>query len=237
MKFGIVVPTYKRSNGTTPSYLKRTLNSVFKQTYDDFKIFLIGDKYEDLEEIDNIIKQYPQNKILFYNLPYAKERDLYLNINKMALWNYGGVNANNTGIEASLKENIYHICHLDHDDYWLPDHLELIKNCINETNSDFICTKCKYLNRYYFPEIENGQKYIPWLPVPGKLIHSSTCINFKTIPLRYRDIYAETGTIGMPADADLWHRISQYIKHNNLKSHCVNALTCHHDEEGYELNK
>jgi predicted O-methyltransferase YrrM len=61
-------------------------------------------------------------------------------------------------------------------------------------------------------------------------------MNFKKIPLRYRDIIEETGEIGLPADADLWERTRDFIEKNNLKSTFINILTCHHDEEGYELH-
>jgi len=66
------------------------------------------------------------------------------------------------------------------------------------------------------------------------LIHSSTCINFKKIPLRHRNIFEETGVSGLPGDADLWLRISNYLKENNLNGILINKITCKHIEEGYE---
>jgi 3-oxoacyl-[acyl-carrier-protein] synthase-3 len=47
-KFSIVIPTYQRKDGSTPFYLKRCLDSIFKQDYSNFKIFIIGDKYENI---------------------------------------------------------------------------------------------------------------------------------------------------------------------------------------------
>jgi hypothetical protein len=61
-------------------------------------------------------------------------------------------------------------------------------------------------------------------------------MNFKTIPLKYRDILGETGQVGEPADADLWDRCREYILKHNLKSYVINKLTCYHEEEGYERN-
>jgi hypothetical protein len=60
-------------------------------------------------------------------------------------------------------------------------------------------------------------------------------MNIKTIPLRYIDIFKETGQVGLPGDAEFWSRVSEHITKNNLKSKLINVLTCRHDEEGYEL--
>jgi hypothetical protein len=59
-------------------------------------------------------------------------------------------------------------------------------------------------------------------------------MNFKTIPLRYRDLFDETGVVGLPADAELWDRCGRCILENNLKSTLINKITCSHIEEGYE---
>ena len=61
-------------------------------------------------------------------------------------------------------------------------------------------------------------------------------MNFKRIPLLYRDLYELTNKVELPADADLWERTKDYIKKNNLKSFYINKLTCRHDEEGYSKN-
>ena len=161
MKLSILIPTYMRKDGSTPKYLTRSLDSVFNQTHQDFKIYLIGDKYENEEEVKNILSKYDSEKIFFKNLDVAKERDSYTN--KWAIWSYGGVNALNVGIDISLSEGNNYICHLDHDDYWENNHLELINKCIEETNSDWICTKAQYVN-FVLPRINSDQKYIDYQP-------------------------------------------------------------------------
>jgi len=232
MKLSIVLSTYYRKDGSTSKYLTRALDSVFNQTHQDFKIYLIGDRYENEDEINEIISKYDSNKLFFKNLDVAKERDFYQQ--KWAVWSYGGVNAINTGIDISLSENNNYICHLDHDDYWSPNHLEIINNCIEETNSDWICTKSKYVNNRVLPTNNPKTLFSNFLPAPMSLIHSSVCMNFKTIPLKYRDLFNETGNVGLPADAELWDRCRKYITSNNLKSTLINEITCYHIEEGFE---
>ena len=47
MKLGIIIPTYQKLNGSTPTLLKRAVESVKNQTYQDYTLIIIGDKYED----------------------------------------------------------------------------------------------------------------------------------------------------------------------------------------------
>jgi glycosyltransferase involved in cell wall biosynthesis len=231
--FAVVISTYYRKDGSTLKYLTNALDSVFSQTYKNFKIFLIGDKYEDNDEFIKIISKYPQDKIYYENLSYAKERDLY--INKLLIWSYGGVNAINIGIDKALLDGYEYICHLDHDDWWLTNHLEEINNCLDLTGADWVCTKSTYGSPTKFlPDVNSNELYIPFHPKSSRLIHSSVCMNFKKIPLKYRDVYSETQQLGLPADADLWERTREFIIQNNLKSYYINKLTCRHDEEGYE---
>lgn len=232
MKFGIIIPTYYRKDKTTKFYLTRALESVFNQKHKDFKIYLIGDRYENEEEINDLVSNYLGDNFYFENLKVAKERDLYSN--KYAVWSYGGVNATNYAIDISLSEGNDYICHLDHDDYWSENHLSVINECIESTGSDWVCTKSLYVGNRILPEVFNTEKYINYLPRPQSLIHSSVCMNFKKIPLRYRDLFLETGKIGLPTDAELWFRTGKYIFENNLKSTLINEITCYHIEEGYE---
>jgi hypothetical protein len=232
MKLSIIISTYYRKDGLTSKYLNRALDSIFNQTHQDFKIYLIGDRYENEEEIKNIVNKYDKNKLFFKNLTVAKERDFYND--KWILWSYGGVNACNVGIDISVSEGNFYICHLDHDDYWEPNHLELINNCIEKTKSDWICTKSRYVGNSVLPICNSDDEYINYLPSSRSLIHSSVCINFKTIPLRYRDLYFEFGKLGLPADADMWDRCKEHIINNKLKSTLINKITCYHLEEGFE---
>jgi glycosyltransferase involved in cell wall biosynthesis len=232
MKFAIVITTYQRKDGSTPFFLRRALNSVFNQDYDDFMVFIIGDKYEDNQEFIDICSSYNQEKINYENLPFAAERDKYTD--KWIVWSYGGCYANNYGIDKSVSMGYEYICHLDHDDEWYPNHLSSLKYGIEKTNSLFLCTKSEYVGGAVLPNNKSNDELIPFIPRGGVLIHSSTCINFKKIPLRHRNIYEETGTIGQPGDYDMWERIGGYLSSNGLNGYIINKITCKHLEEGYE---
>lgn len=230
IKFGIVITTYLRPDGKTPFYLKRALNSVLKQTHKNYKVFLIGDKYEDTKEFETYKKGFKQN-IICKNLDYAYEREKY-SYDKYLLWTCGGLNATNYGVDLALQYGYDYICRLDHDDYWEPTHLENFQNAIINYKSDFICSKSTHFNNKVLPNIANDSEIFEYLPEVGNLVKSSTCINQKVIPLSLRNVFEETGK-KYPSDADLWIRLKNYLINNNLKSYCINKITCHHDEEGY----
>lgn len=230
MNLAIVINTYQKLDGSTPSVLTRAIESIKNQTYQNYKVFLIGDAYADDTEFTQLAKTIiDTDKIVFENLPFAKERDKY-QIGSNQLWCSGGVNARNYGIELAKSMGFEYICHLDHDDYWHPQHLELINHTIEATNNPpFVYTCGTYYNSY-LPAVPLSNEIVEILPVPARVIHSSVCINHSQIPLLYRDVFEETG-VCEPADADMWKRISEYIKLNNLKSYLITSLTCYHPTE------
>lgn len=225
MKIGIVIPTYWRKDGTSKEVLNRALQSVAKQTYSDYKVFLMGDHYELEEELIFLSKIIQPDKIHVLNLPEAIERSKY---SGRRLWCTGGVNATNIGINLCLEEGIHRICHLDHDDWWEPTHLEEIVKAFSESNYTIVATLSTHTNKQLLPRLRS----IPFYPMCNDLIHSSVCIDFKNLDIRYRDTYESIGK-DIPADCDLWTRLTDHMKQFNLTGRLVNTLTCNHLTEGY----
>jgi len=231
MKLAIVIATYQRSDNSTPKYLNRALNSVLAQTHSDYKVFLIGDHYENEEEFNRFGESFDPEKIYKENLPVALERSKYA-MGSRQLWCAGGTNAYNTSIDKALSEGYDYICHLDHDDYWDNNHLEKINEVLC-TQKDVACvyTCSTYLNKQYLPVVDvSTSKVYTSYPTPLSVIHSSTCVNFKLVPLRYRDVYAETGQ-ALEGDIDLWKRLKEHCKNHKLNSFLVSSITCHHEDE------
>jgi hypothetical protein len=223
-EIAIVITTYYRPDGKTKFFLERNLKSLASQTDLNFRVFIIGDKYENEEEFLSFRNLF--ENMYMENLTYAKERDKYKG---NALWCTGGVNAMNIGIDRAISEGYEWIINMDHDDYFLETHIEDIRNLINE-NCAFICSKSVHENSYTLPNT-NSKEYVP---KKYDLIKSSACVNFLKIPLRFRNLYEEEG-IEYPSDADLWIRIAPVITGNNYQSFCTGKLTCIHDEEGYSI--
>ena len=223
-KIAITISTYRRNDGKTFYFLERCLNSIKNQTYKNYKVFLIGDKYEDENEFLKLASIIDDDKIFYTNLTYAKERDKYTG---EELWCSGGVNATNIAINQALSEGFEFICHLDHDDYWSETHLvNIFYALLNNPDLVFICSKCNYLNYYIVPL---HSKSGPFYPTSGDITHSATCINFSKIPIRYRDVYEEEGK-AHPADADIFDRIKKYMITNNLNGYLLDTVTCFLDK-------
>jgi len=226
------IATYRRDENTVIR-LGKTLDSVFSQTYNNFKVFLIGDDYSNPEEIMNLLKKYPSDKIFFQNLPFSRERKYHND--KKTIWKYGGTNSLNHSIDIAQAEGFDYIAHLDHDDIWTTNHLQEVVKCIEITGAEFICTKAQHINGLNLPlTLEKNEQYIQFYPMYNAIIHSSVCMNFSKIPLRYRDLWLDTGISNqqtLPADGDMWERCRTHILKNNLRSFCVNKVTVLHDTE------
>lgn len=229
MKIAIVIATYYREDGQTKTYLTRALDSIAAQTHKDYRIYLIGDNYERREELAEICSNY--KNLEFVNLKHAAERSKYER-GSYLLWCAGGVNACNIGINLALYDGFDYVCHLDHDDHWDPEHLAIINSMV-ELKPAFCVTVATHKNSV-LPFIELDGNYYEYAPVPCGIITSASCINYGRTKIRPRDVFAETGT-AFPTDADLWQRLADEMKADDLKGYICASLTCYHDEEGYTM--
>lgn len=228
MKLAIGIPTYRRADGTTSQFLRRALNSVLLQTHQDFKVYLIGDHYSNESEFVELSQMIPPEKMFALNLPHAVERSKY-QMGTRQLWCSGGVNAYNTAIDTCLADGLDFMCHLDHDDFWAPDHLEKI-NRVAETFQDAACVyTCAFYRstKQHLPNTPLDGRIIEHFPVPTQTVHASVCINHRKVNLKYRDVFAETGKV-LEADIDMWNRLKPYCTSLELKSYLISTITCYH---------
>ena len=235
MTLGVTIHTYQRADGQTPYLLLRAIQSVANQSYQNFKIFIVGDKYEDNSEFEDIVNGFVEiaDKIVCENLHFAHERDKYLGVNNTALWNCGGANALNHANNLAKAHGITKVCHLDHDDIWSSNHLELIAKAIVEKNNPpFIHTLSRYLHNPVFPQMVVDAQVIEHYPAYCSLIHSSIYMDLEQVHLPYRDLWAEEGRY-FPSDGDMWERIREKCTAENLKCYVIREVTCIHENENY----
>lgn len=235
MKLGITINTYQRTDGTTPEFLKRVLRCIIDQTFQNFHVFLIGDKYEDEIEFYNIANHFPElkGKIYAENLPSAPEREKYLNIDNHALWSCGGITALNYANKIAKQKGFSKVCHIDHDDFWQPNHLELIAKAIIKKDSPaFIYTLAKFMQHPAFPVMEVNCEIMESYPTACNLVHSSVYMDLDQLPLQYRDVFAMENR-HFPSDADMWERVRHYCMEYGLKSYVIKEVTCIHELENH----
>lgn len=175
VKFGITIASYQRKTGLSPFYLKRCLESVLKQTATNWVVYLVGDKYEDNIEFEQIVTTLfcdHLDKIKFANLDVAVERDTLQGVN---LWKVAGANAFNTAIQMALNDDCDYILHLDDDDYFHEKKIEILNYvCSVYNNPEYIFHYSSHMHNPYFPldKIYTMDRNT-FLPKPESLIHSS----------------------------------------------------------------
>ena len=97
--------------------IDRAINSVVKQSYDNWEIVIVGDGCDD--DTESRINSLNDSRISFYNLPY---RSVYPENNLMR-WLVAGSPCMNRAAELSKGQ---WIAPLDDDDEFSPDHIELL---------------------------------------------------------------------------------------------------------------
>ena len=117
----VVVATYNR-----PELLKQTIQSIRNQTIEDWKLLVIGDVCS--EETASIITEFSDTRIFYVNL---KERC--------------GEQAGPNSIGMAVANTPY-IAFANHDDIWLPNHLEHALEVLDTGDVDFFCGQAVFTN-------------------------------------------------------------------------------------------
>ncbi|GAA0455700.1 glycosyltransferase [Halococcus dombrowskii] len=112
----VIIPTYNRSD-----LLPRAIDSVLKQTVDDFELIIVDDCSED--NTSEVVKRYNDKKIKF--ISHSK--------------NQGGSAARNTGIKHADGD---YIAFLDSDDEWMPRKLEFQVKCLESRSDEWAAVYC-----------------------------------------------------------------------------------------------
>jgi glycosyltransferase involved in cell wall biosynthesis len=235
IKYVIIMATYCRNNGKTPGYLKTSIESVINQSHTNWDLIIVGDKYEPENELLEIIEHY-RSGLTSNSIIYLKnenvERD-YIK-EKLNLWCCAGANSFNVALKYARENGYQYYCHLDDDDYWLPNHLsELNKAYSAYTNCVFANTQSTYKKSFLPPQNEINSIYPNnRMPLSTKTIHSSFSFRLDIIPFYYLTYSEPVGNF-IASDANMLDNIYHFINQNN--QYCsiyVPTLTCHHDFEG-----
>lgn len=189
-KVSVIIPTYNRAR-----LLKRSIQSVLNQTYQDFEIIIVDDGSND--NIEDVVNSFNNDKIRY--IRHGENR--------------GPGAARNTGIE--LAESDY-IAFQDSDDEWLPWKIEKQMQCF-EASSPQVGVVYTGLWR-----VKGNKKfYIPSHRIAKKEgdIHDIICrCNFVAAPTAVvrKECFRKAGMFdeGLPQfeDWELWIRISRYYQ-------------------------
>jgi len=136
----VVIATYNRADT-----LKYAIESVLWQTYRNFELWVIGDCCTDHTE--KVVQSYSHDpRVNWYNL----------------LQNSGYQSKpNNEGIRRAKGK---YIAYLNHDDIWLPNHLEDTVKHLEKTNADIVFSIIQWV--YSFTVSRPDIPLLPNLPIP-----------------------------------------------------------------------
>lgn len=109
-KISVVIGTYNR-----PQMLRRAVDSVLKQTFQDFEVIVVDDGME--ERAGGIVAEYHDDRIRY--IQHEENKGCSASKNTGARNARGGV-----------------IAFLDDDDWWVPEKLEVQYNALQNTSSD-----------------------------------------------------------------------------------------------------
>lgn len=235
IKFAIVMATFCRSNGKSLSYLKRSIESVISQTYKNWDLIIVADKYEPREELENIIDYYKKlcNNNIIYIYNDIVERDYITD--KIKLWCCAGASSMNIGLDYARANNYTYYCHLDDDDFWTNYHLEKLAYAYEKYNNCiFANTQSTYCGSYLPKNEENITTIYPnnRLPLAQNTIHSSFSFRLDIIPFKYFTSLDMNDKFWY-SDAIMLNNIKDFLEKN--KEYCsiyMPYMTCYHDYEG-----
>lgn len=213
--FSVIIPLYNKEK-----YIKKTLETVFRQTFTDFELIVVNDGSSD--DSLQVVSQFDDKRIVLLN----KEN--------------GGVSsARNVGISSSKGE---WICFLDADDELYSDALEHYHKLIVEhSEAKIVAAGCDQTNKKY-PQSDK----VSWIrdydkeeaimvAKTGMAVLNSDCICVKRECFDTVGVFNENYTHG--EDIDMWFRLS--LQYPILKSEKAIALyvTDYTDNSSHALIK
>ena len=129
-KLSIIIPVYNVEN-----FLRKCVDSVLCQDYDDYEIILIDDGSTD--SCPTICDEYANSRLSTLDSPL---------IRVIHQANAGLSAARNSGIKAANGE---YLCFVDSDDYWQPNVLAGLMTQVERDNLDVLRFKYQHVNEQY----------------------------------------------------------------------------------------
>lgn len=162
----IILPTYHR-----PISLENAIRSVLRQTFKDWKLYVIGDGCTDITEkmVKTFVRKHPE-KIVWRNMPQNHGGK---HTNKIVTRGDTGACPRNTAFFISKEP---WICYLDDDDAYRKEHVYVLYKTIAKGGADFAFSQGAVWRR---PNLRMRRPRVVGGPRPSKcrvgtnaLIHS-----------------------------------------------------------------
>lgn len=194
----VIITTCKRE----PNILRRAINSVLNQTYQDWELIVVDDSpatYELRNEIKEMMEQ-------IYSLNKGRNKICYLAHEE----NKGACIARNTALAAASGE---YVAYLDDDDEWLSEKLALQVKKAEEAGPQVALIYCKaYIKKEGTERVIVRKRNYYKGNIYDKLILENF-IGSTSLPLLRTNCLREIGgfdpLMQSAQDADVWLRLSE----------------------------
>ncbi|UUY09066.1 glycosyltransferase [Pseudomonas sp. J452] len=146
----VVIATYNR-----PDVLSHTLHSVLQQTEQRWRLLLIGDHCD--ERTQAVVDTFDDPRIHYINLPARC-----------------GEQAGPNSVGLLLADSEY-VALLNHDDLWLPDHLQISLACLQDSGAELCVARAAFAHAHEDPaETDNRPRFTEANPVQRAMRHAYT---------------------------------------------------------------
>jgi glycosyltransferase involved in cell wall biosynthesis len=112
-RISIITATFNRSH-----VLRHTIGTVIAQRFTDWELIVVGDACTD--DTREVVAGFADPRIRYHELP--------VNVGEQS-------GPNNAGVREARADLL---AFLNHDDLWLPDHLEVLASAIERTGADLV---------------------------------------------------------------------------------------------------
>lgn len=194
MKFSVIIPTFNRID-----LLEKAMESVEKQTCQNYEIIVVNDNPEQKSKVDALITKFYKAKVIHHTC------------------SKGGNAARNSGI---LNSNGELIAFLDDDDIWLPEKLAMhLSEHEKEPNVGLIFSDCLFV---YNNQFLRDKTYSS--PIPPNIIEAmgkaKFCPATSSIVSIKRDCVEKCGLFDESLvsfqDWDYWFRIAHLFQFSHI---------------------
>ena len=173
-RVSVIIATFDWS-----SVLRHAIASVLDQRFGDYELLVVGDACTD--DSEQVAASFGDRRVRWHNRAA----------------NFGSqVGPNNTGL--AMARGTY-VAYLGQDDLWLPDHLELLVDRLDETGADMAFTIASLVHpdgaRWVSGLTQDGVLAADSYVVPSSMMHRLDLVQ-RVGP------WADHRDIGLPADAD-----------------------------------
>lgn len=194
----IIIPTYNRAK----LIVERTLPSIFRQTYPNWEVIVVGDQMSDADAAS--LKDFRHPRVRFINL---KRRGRYPE-EKGPFWYSAGIKPVNLGLRIAGGQ---WIAHLDDDDEFLSDHLERLLELARSSRAEWAHAKTRFI-------ADDGATEVGVIGEPqprlGGIARISSIYHAALKTFRYNQ---NCWKYYYPGDWDLWERfLEMEVRHVHL---------------------